>query len=186
MGNKIKRVILIVLVYAILLSGCGVETYEDVTGMVEQYLAELTNTTETEEEGLQMNGNLENSTEAEGRRVVILGVEYSPKLLGKTNKNTEITLYVDGIEIGKMNCGDIYNFEMQLEMGEHTLKVKRNVLDKESYKFNVEKIEDPIFSEQYVALKYTFHSLSSNGKLEESDFVHAVDENYICIDFDAS
>lgn len=128
------------------------------------------------------NGEKEDIVKNIEERIVILGVEYSSKLLGEGDDNTEITLYLDDMEIGTMNCGDEYNFEVSLPLGEHELSVTRNMLDKDKCVFNVEKVQDVFLSEQEVGFKYTFHSLTSNGELEENDFSYSINENYIYID----
>lgn len=95
---------------------------------------------------------------------VHLAVEYLDKVFTDGDANTEITIYVDDVEVGTANIGEKYGYEMYLEPGKHELKTVRNWLDRDTFEFEV--AENRI----YFGVEYNWRGMKSNGELSETAY----------------
>lgn len=124
------------------------------------------------------------NSQNEDARNVEIGITYKKGTFVGSNEKTEITLYVDDIDIGTMNCDDKKIFIMSLAPGEHVLKTERTEDDIDTYEFEIEKNDGKSLSETIsFGLLYNIHGMWTKTELKEYDFPENVSgEDYIRID----
>mgnify|MGYP004467350017 CR=1 FL=1 len=110
---------------------------------------------------------------------VYLVIEYLDKIFTDGDANTEITIYIDDVEVGTANIGEKYEYDMYLEPGKHELKTIRNWLDKDTLEFEV--AENRI----YFGVKYSLRTMTANGELSETAYDGTKLDEYIYFDMAA-
>lgn len=114
-------------------------------------------------------------------RMVEIGIIYEKGLFVSSNEKTEISIYMDGIDVGKMNADEKKIFVACLAPGKHNVKVKRTEDDEDSYEFEVEKDEgQSVVSKISIGLRYKISGLRGKTELKEFDFPEDVEsKNYV-------
>ena len=93
-------------------------------------------------------------------RMVEIGITYEKGLFVSSNEKTEISIYMDGINVGKMNADEKKIFVACLAPGKHKVKVKRTEDDEDSYEFEVEKDDgQSVVSKISIGLRYKISGL---------------------------
>ena len=114
-------------------------------------------------------------------RMVEIGITYEKGLFVSSNEKTEISIYMDGINVGKMNADEKKIFVACLAPGKHKVKVKRTEDDEDSYQFEVEKDDgQSVVSKISIGLRYKISGLRGKTELKEFDFPEDVEsKNYV-------
>ena len=114
-------------------------------------------------------------------RMVEIGITYEKGLFVSSNEKTEISIYMDGINVGKMNADEKKIFVACLAPGKHKVKVKRTEDDEDSYEFEVEKDDgQSVVSKISIGLRYKISGLRGKTELKEFDFPEDVEsKNYV-------
>ena len=114
-------------------------------------------------------------------RMVEIGITYEKGLFVSSNEKTEISIYMDGINVGKMNADEKKIFVACLAPGKHKVKVERTEDDEDSYEFEVEKDDgQSVVSKISIGLRYKISGLRGKTELKEFDFPEDVEsKNYV-------
>lgn len=124
------------------------------------------------------------NSQSEDARNVQIGITYKKGAFVGSNEKTEITLYIDEVNIGTINCDDKKIFIMSLAPGNHVLKTQRTEDDIDTYEFEIEKNDGQALTETVsFGLLYNIHGIWTKTELKEYDFPEDVsEEDYIRID----
>ena len=114
-------------------------------------------------------------------RMVEIGITYEKGVFVSSNEKREISMYMDGINVGKMNADEKKIFVACLAPGKHKVKVKRTEDDEDSYEFEVEKDDgQSVVSKISIGLRYKISGLRGKTELKEFDFPEDVEsKNYV-------
>ena len=99
----------------------------------------------------------------EGRNIEI-GIKYKKGLCVIGNEKTKVTVYIDGNEVGEMECNNTKVFHGKVEDGKHTLKIIRDTKDIDIYNFNVNK------EVKNIGFEYKIHGMLKITDLKITDF----------------
>ncbi len=101
-----------------------------------------------------------------------ISIWYNDGIFGE---GEEVTVELDGEEIGVLKGGDVATYVKKLEIGKHTIEVNASWIDKAKYKFNVS--ERDVTSYGYTLdLQFKKSTLHPNGTLEEDDLSSKKDD----------